>query len=428
MKFKLKSLLTAWSSKLAKTGFFHVFVSTVVNKILGFLSNFLIVRLISKADYGVYSSATNILSFFLLFTGLGTLSSVLQLSSEHSTEPKKRNNIFRYGSGIGIVFNIILGFVILIFAQVVEFPIAGVNKLLFFLAFIPVLEIINEFQKIYFRSKLDNQSYAKANTINTLFIVLFSVVGSYFYGVYGLIIGRYLAVIGTIIITYFWLNAPIYIRKTKLIYESTKVFFQISFVSMLNNGLSQLLYLLDVFIVGLVMTDPLVVAEYKIAIIVPEALLFIPAAICTYVYPYFSNKKDDKKWLIKNNKLLLFALGIFNLVVTMGLLVFTKPILLIFGEKYLVAKSIFQVSAIGYFFTATFRIVSGNLLVTQRQLKFNLFISLLSGILNIIGNYILISKLGAIGAAWTTLIVNAFSGMILTYYFALIIHKKEGGI
>ena len=123
----------------------------------------------------------------------------------------------------------------------------------------------------------------------------------------------------------------------------------------------------------------------------------------------------------------MFALGIFNLVVTMGLLVFTKPILLIFGEN-ICAKSIFQISAIGYFFTATFRIVSGNLLVTQRQLKFNFFISLLSGILNIIGNYILISKLGAIGAAWTTLIVNAFSGMILTYYFALIIHKKEGGI
>lgn len=50
-------------SKLRASGFFHVFGSTVINKIVVFASGLILVRILSKADYGVYTYANNIYSF-----------------------------------------------------------------------------------------------------------------------------------------------------------------------------------------------------------------------------------------------------------------------------------------------------------------------------------------------------------------------------
>ena len=72
--------------KLFQTGFFHIFGSSVINKILTFLSNVVLVRLISKEAYGVFTYAWNIYSLVLLLNGLGVVSGLLQLCSERADD------------------------------------------------------------------------------------------------------------------------------------------------------------------------------------------------------------------------------------------------------------------------------------------------------------------------------------------------------
>lgn len=74
---------------LVKKGFFYIFSSNVVNKIIQFASGIFLVRLLSKEEFGIYSYAQNILSFFLLFSGLGVTSGMLQYISETSEDKKK---------------------------------------------------------------------------------------------------------------------------------------------------------------------------------------------------------------------------------------------------------------------------------------------------------------------------------------------------
>ncbi|MBS6798853.1 MAG: oligosaccharide flippase family protein [Firmicutes bacterium] len=411
-------------NKLLNTGFFHVFGSNVINKVLGFISSVFIVRLISKADYGVYTTALNHLSFFLLLSGMGMVSAVLQLCSENAKNRNKNLEIYEYGSSIGIKFNLLLGVAILIFTFFSNSNIEGANKILSWLAFIPFFEGINEFQKIYFRSNLDNRSYAFSNSMGAFLVVVCSVSGAFISGVKGLIAGRYVAAILIAIITKICLKGPVKFKTSPTKNIEKKVLYKISMISMANNGISELLYLFDILIIGEVMGSSTAVADYKIAIIIPTALIFIPASVCIYIYPYFSMNKDNGEWVKRNFDLLIIVMGIINVVISITLIIFAPFIIeLVFGKQYLSAVSMFRISALNYFFSGTFRIITGNLLVTQRKLKFNFYASIIAGLVNLVSNYVFINIMGPIGAAWTTLGISFFSGIIYTFYFYKVIKK-----
>lgn len=420
----MKNLLKKTINKLFSTGFFHIFGSNVINKILGFVSSVFIVRLVSKYNYGLYTSALNIFSFFMILSTMGMISGVLQLCSENARNLEKNYQIYNYGARIGILFNFFLGIVIFLSSIIFEFPIKGSEKILMLLSFIPVFEGTIEFQKTYFRSRLENQLFSYANTLNTFFVVLCSVLGAFIYEVNGLIIGRYLAAFISIFIIKNNLNAPLSVKHTCLEKEDKDSLWKISLISMLNGGLSQILYLVDIFLIGLLVKDASSVADYKIAIIIPTALEFIPSSICIYIYPYFSLNKDKKEWVEKYYRITMILVGCLNLFISVFLVIFAPFIIkIIFGEQYMSSLSMFRISAISYFFLGTFRTISGNLLVTQRRLKFNLIISIITGILNLISNFFLIKFMGAEGAAWTTLFISCMSGCILTGYMIHVINN-----
>ena len=94
-----------------------------------------------------------------------------------------------------------------------------------------------------------------------------------------------------------------------------------------------------------------------------------------------------------------------------------------FGVQYDDSVAVFQILSLNYFFSATFRVVSGNLLVTQRKLKFNLLVACISGIVNVIADVILIYFYGSLGAAVATVIVTLVSGMLSTAYFIYTLKK-----
>ena len=81
-------------------------------------------------------------------------------------------------------------------------------------------------------------------------------------------------------------------------------------------------------------------------------------------------------------------MGSLNLVISVLLFAFAPVIIrLLYGEQYMDSVYIFRILSINYFFSGTFRIISGNLLVTQRKLKFNFFVALVSGTINAIADY-----------------------------------------
>lgn len=412
--------------KLGNTGFFHVFGSTVINKIIGFASGIVLVWIISKAEYGVFSYANNLLNFFMLLCGLGAVSGMLQMCSENRDASEKKQ-IYIYASRISLIVNITLSVLIILTASFVPLKIKGANLYLGLLAFLPIFSYIYEMQSFYLRTQLKNKEYSISNTFSTVIIFVLSCTLSYFFKVKGLIVAKYIAfaISALFVLLRYHITYPA-IKKPTLSGTTKRIFWNLSLTSMCNNGLSSLMYMLDIFVIGLKIPDSTVIASYKVATQIPTALIFIPTAFITYIYPYFARHREDKEWVRKKYLLVSAVIAAICFSISAVCIICAPLIIrLVFGRAYLDAVPPFRVLCVSFAFSSVFRTLPGNILTTQRKLKFNLFVAVFSSLFNTVMNIIFITKWNSIGAAFATLLTGIVTGILNTVYMIFILKKKS---
>lgn len=401
--------------KFKNTGFVHLLGSSVINKVLAFVSSFVLVRLIPKADYGVYANADNILGLFCIFEGLGMTSTWLQYGC--TRKDKEKENTWSFCFYFSIIFQLFLCIAIALTGQFAKFGIEGTGKILIAMSFLPLFRLIGEMQRIYLRTEMMNKQYAVVNNFSTVVTVVFSISLSIFFLVKGLVIANYISSIATIIfiIVLYKIKFPRF--RNNLTKSDKKELVKFSFVCTINNSTSSLMSLLDTFILGIVISQSTVTASYKVASKVPTALFFIPTCVMTYIYPYFAKNSNNKKWCIRNFRKVILLFGSFNFIMAIGLVAFAPIIVrLLFGEQYNDAVTAFRILCVNYAVQATFKMVPGNLLVSQKKLGFNTFTGILSGIVNTGLNLLLIPKYSSNGAATATLLVSMLVGVMNMIY------------
>ncbi len=405
-------------SFLIKNGFFHIFSANVINKIIQFGTSVIIVRLITKDAFGQWSYANNILSFFLLADGLGVSSGLLQFASASRSE-EERLSYLKYALRVGTMFNGILAGVVLLFTFFFELPVAGSTEILRALSFIPLITILFGILQIYLRADLRNKEFSFVTVVNTLTYFIGVLVGGHFFQVRGIVWGRYLSYIVSIIVAmwfikdyyHFLLEAEMPSEKNK------RQFLKFSIVCMLSDSISQMLYLMDTFLIGIMIQSDLIIASYKTATLIPFALNFIPLSVMTFAYPYFARYKDDKS-LIKNYYLKMQRyLFLLNSVISALLIVFAPLVIkILFGPSYLDAVIPFRILSFGYLIAGTFRIPSGNVIASLGKVQVNFHNAIISGGANIVLDILLIKYYGSIGAAIATLLVFIISSIVSVGY------------
>lgn len=411
--------------KLQNTGFFHIFGSSSLNKIVAFASVFILVRIIPKPEYGIFSYANNILSFFLIAAGLGAPFGVLQLCSEKKDETD-RIKIYNFGCRVSTLSNIVLAGIILLVSFTVPLKIEGSNSCLVLMAFLPLVTLLYEMQCMYLRTALRNREYAYSNTVATVLICVFSCGFSLLFSVNGLIAGKYIASLLAFLFILIRYKVPYNISKVDISNTDKDAFWHISLISMLNNGLSRLMFLIDIFVLGLFIPSSVEIASYKVATNIPTALSFIPGAVITYIYPYFAQNKDNKQWVLNNYLKLTGVFLVGSTIISLMLFAFAPFFIsLFFGKTYLDCVPAFRVLSISFVFSTTFRTLPGNLLVTQRKLNFNLCVAVFSSAINTVLNVFLIKHMGAVGAAYATLLTVIITGILNVSYFLYILKRKN---
>lgn len=128
--------------KIISHGFSYIFISSVLNKIINFLCNSIIVHLLSKADYGTYVYAYNIVGFALLMAGLGIPSGLLQILSEEFKNKDKVKFLYQSGSSIAGIFNILLCGALIGTSWCIPLKIEEARRYLFLLSLIPFLILV----------------------------------------------------------------------------------------------------------------------------------------------------------------------------------------------------------------------------------------------------------------------------------------------
>lgn len=410
-----------------KTGFFHIFSSNILNKIMVFAGGIFLVRFLNKQDFGLYSYSQNLLEIFLLINGFGITEGLLQYGSKTKKRIKKEEYV-KYSLKIGLLSNIFIFLILILFLIFGKLKIYEAKKVLLMMSLLPIFNTFFSIIQIKLRIELKNREMAKISNVNTFLNILGMLIGAYFYGLYGLIIGKYVGIILSIFYSFRYIKYT-FIRWKKietLSQEKKKGIQKFSLIALINNSISQILYIIDIFLIGYLIADKLILASYKIATLIPVALNFIPISVMIYIYPYFAQNSNDIKWIRENYTNLLKYSFFINIFISFILVLFSKTIIrFVFGENYLDAQLPFIILSVGYFFSATLRIPSGNIINAIGKIKFNFYNTLISGIVNIILDIYLIKKIGSVGASYATLLVFIISGIIGNIFLFKYLYSKN---
>jgi len=409
--------LTSLLSQLRTTGFFHVFGSSIINRIIGFVVVFFIVRILSPEDYGVYTYAFSILSVLLLINGLGVATGILQLCSEKEPGSFQSISLFKYSYRIGIQADCVFAIVLLISTFVISFPLQGANALVRLISFLPLVMLAFELIQIWYRSQGANREYARNITLNSVFLCLFVLGGALLFSSVGAFIGYYLAYLFSALIAFVGMRKTIRLKTQPPSPVEKRTLLKISLASAVTDGTSALLYQIDVIIIGALVTSSLAVAGYRVATLIPVALLFVPSTIMVYLFPYFARNRLDKKWCLRRYLQVTAIVASFSVLITIILILVSKPLIsLVFGEAYESVSGVFSVLMISYAFNGGFRIVTGNIICSQRKYLANLCFAVVTVLLFTCLCFILIPLYGIEGAAWSSLATMIITAIMSNVY------------
>ena len=278
------------------------------------------------------------------------------------------------------------------------------------------------------------KGFGRTNIVYTIAHVGGNIIFTLCFGVVGLIISQYLAHIISSAYSYLILKRSdfyIDLRTTtdKLDKKFKKEFLTYSIVSALTTFASSALTLLDVTCLDFVLNNAEKLADYKVALTIPSALLFVPKSFMTYFFPKlvraFSESKENG---IKVIRQFIFINIVINGIICIGIFILAPLMInVLYGEKYINVVSVFRILSINYFFAAL-RLVTGQVIISLKKIKINLLFTIISGLLNITLNLLLIPIWDASGAAIATVITSTIILFTNILYIILYFQKRNSTI
>jgi O-antigen/teichoic acid export membrane protein len=395
--------------------------SSIVEKISGFLLVIIATQYLSKSDFGLLTYANTILVFLLPFFGFGMHQALIRFGSIVNSQIEKKN-LFIFTLKKGIKFSVILLILIIILSPILTSNLKNSRIYLLILSFQLISLFMYQMICIYSRLLNLNKLYAQITVLKSFFLVVSAFLLAVNFGSIGYVVA--LSVVPFLISVF-------YIKKLNLL--SIKDDFQLNLnykeyllyglYTSLGGVLSQLLYAVDILLIGNILKDETSVAFYKVSSIIPFSILILPIIFIKTDFVVLANKSVNDKVFIKNyylNYLKIFA--VLSVFLIFFFYLFSSQLIGVFADVYQ-DDSLMLVFGIGIVGAILFRVPLGNILSAIGLAKVNTINSLIILILNIIFSYIFITKYGILGAAIVTAALMWLSGIISLFFFINFIRK-----
>ncbi len=428
---KIKNLVKDRVSRLAETGAIHVVVGSFMTKFVSLFGSIFVVRLLSKQDYGILSYYENFIGYFSIFAGLGLASGVqryLVLIDDYSG----KKNCLLYAMKKGSIINlclIALACLICYFyphKEAFEPYKALIIPLALCIPFVFAAEAV--FSSL--RALFDYRKYAYMSFGVATALIAARLFGAVTGGIRGLLWMRLAMEIACVFVcvyvlfhSFFRETRPRSLEKPFLREMNTY-----SFQVMLTNGLWTIFMLNDLFLLGQLLGDETIIAEYKVAYVIPANLSILTAAIATFVAPYFTKYEHEKNyaWIKEKFKLVLSITGGIVGIFVLICLVLAKPMIwLLYGKEYYSSIPVMRVLLIASFFNNGIRASIANILSSMGAQKANLAVAGVGIVIQVTLDVLLIPTLGGMGVALSSTVVYFVMSMSLLYYFIKNYVRKE---
>lgn len=423
LKLQLRNL---WSK-----GALHILFGNFLSKFVGLFGSIFLVRILPKDSYGVLTYIENIYGYVFVLAGMGLGNSVLRfvvLAKDRSKELA----YYKYALNKGSLFNVILIFLASLISYYYPHQPQFKEAKWLLIAILAVLpfQFAIDVNIFTFRAKFDNKRYAVAAFVSSATLVVGNYFGALLLGINGVVLAKIIVNFLLGILFTFFINKT-YFRNTcpsEIDYSERKKINSYSIQYMITNGIWTIFMLNDIFLLGLLNGDPSIIADYKVAYVLPGNLAIISSSIGIFVAPYFVRKENDYSWIRKNYLKVLGTTSLLIGIAVLGIIIFSNQIItLLYGEEYLNIIPVMRLLLIAAFINSGLRFTTANLLAAMGQIKYNMVISIIGIVIQVIVNFQVIPTYGVKGVAYTSIIVYALMTIMLFVVFAnkYIFSEKE---
>lgn len=266
------SLLKSYIQNFISRAGNYILSASIISRILSFIASWIALQLIPNKELGIVLFAYNIILFIIPIGGFGLHQSLLRYGAILKTDEEK-NSLFRYTFFKGIWVSFILIFILLLASYFINFKFKNTNYYLAFLSITIIPTYLFELIKIQFRLKHKNKLFAFTEIIFTTFLTLSVLVLSYYFKEKGYAIALILTPTLSVLFFIQKFKSDLLFKKKPTIINPK--FWKYGIFASLSNVVTQLLFVIDILLIGFLLNDAEMVTNYKYISLIPLSLLFL---------------------------------------------------------------------------------------------------------------------------------------------------------
>ncbi|WP_435414714.1 hypothetical protein [Polaribacter aestuariivivens] len=414
------NLITSYISNFISRKGSYVFLATIFARIFSFLAAWFALKLIPNKELGEVLFAYNIIIFILPISGLGLHQSFIRYGALLKTTEEK-NSLFLYVFKKGFWVSLLLIAIISVSAFFIDFQFSNTKTYLILLSFIIIPSFLLEIIKAQLRLSHNNKSFAYTEIAQSIILLITVIILSYYFAEFGYAIALLLSPLLTALLFINKININFKLKTKLPITDAT--FWKYGFFASLSNVVTQLLFVIDILLIGYLLADTEMVTNYRYISLIPFSLLFLPRVFIATDFVAFTEKIYDNMYIKKYMKSYMLLFLIVSIFLMLLSYFFGEFILKLLDEKFVEYSTTFFILMVGISGIFMFRGLYGNLLSSIGKAHINYYIATIALLLNIVSNYYLIPKYGIRGAAITSALLMWFTG-IASYVWFLYLYKK----
>lgn len=378
-----------------------LFTEKVLRMFVGLFVGVWVARYLGPTKYGLLSYAQSFVSLFLLFSTLGLDSIIVR---ELVKDESQRDVLLGTGFALKLLGSIfVLSFLLvgLRFTANDMFT----NKLILTIAFGLIFQSFNVID-FYFQSIVMSKFVVSVNIFfffvsSIIKFVLIIYKAPLIAFAFVIVLDSFFVALGYIFI---YVHKNLSFRRWSFNYGKAKQLLWESFPLILAGAVNSVYMRIDQVMIKdmLGLAD---VGNYSVAVKLTEVWFGIGVVFCNSIFPAIVKAKEVSRAFFHNRLYqLLRMLNVLSYSLSIVVFLFSdRIILLLFGNRYLAASSVLTVHIFSTIFVYM-GVVSGRWLIAEGKVKLNLYRNILGLLTNVSLNYILISRMGIVGAAIASLL------------------------
>jgi O-antigen/teichoic acid export membrane protein len=403
----------------------YVLFSVFFAKFVNFLIALVVIWIISKEEYGLIAYGLTILSFLAPFVGAGVHQGLTRYGSISKSQSGKKI-LFRYALKKGLQYTSVLIVLVIALSPFLNKILPGAAIYLAILSFQLLSLFLLQMIQIYCRLLYLNKLFAQIDMLNSSLLLLSVIIMCSLFGGIGYVISLIAIPIITSVYFIFKLKPHVIsglsindlgINKTEFLSYGLYISF--------GSVIAQLLFAVDIIIIGIVLKNAELVAQYKASNIIPFSFLIIASAVMATDFVKLARASEENTSFLKSyylNYLKLFS--VLGISIVIFFYFASDSLMNIFGAQYEGHPWLMFIFSVGVVGGMMFRVPMGNMLSAIGWPKTNALFSIIVFFINIVGSYFMILRYGIEGAAITTSALMWLSGLLSLGAFIFYLKRK----